>query len=110
MNLHAHSVALDAIRALRPIVLAVARHDRGLAQQMREAASSVVLNLGEAQRSDPGNARARLHTAAGSAQETRSALQLACAWGYVEPSSVEPADELLDRVAAMLYRLTHPRS
>ena len=98
MNLHAHSVALDAIRALRPIVLAVARHARGLAQQM------------EAQRSDPGNARARLHTAAGSAQETRSALQLACAWGYVEPGSVEPADELLDRVAAMLYRLTHPRS
>ena len=110
MALHAHSVALEAIRALRPIVTAVARHDGGLAKQMREAASSVVLNIGESQRSDPGNARARLHSAAGSARETRSALELACAWGYVAPSSVEPAEELLDRVAAMLWRLTHPRA
>ena len=110
MTLHAHSIALEAIRALRPIVSAVARHDSGLAKQMRDAASSIVLNLGEAQRSDPGNSRARLNTAAGSARETRSALELACAWGYVAPSSVTQAEELLDRVAAMLWRLTHPRA
>ena len=109
MSLHAHSVAIEAIRALRPILTAIARHDRGLASQMREAANSMVLNLGEGQRSDPGTARARFHNAAGSTRETRSALELACAWGYVEPASVAQADELLDRVAAMAHRLTHPR-
>jgi four helix bundle protein len=110
MKLHVLTVALEAIRALRPIVQAVARHDAGLAKQMREAGSSVVLNLAEGLRSDPGNARARFYSAAGSTQETRSALLLASAWGYVEAASVEPAEALFDRVAAMLYRLTHPRS
>ena len=109
MTLQAHSVALEAIRALRPILPAVARHDRGLANQMREAANSIVLNIGEGQPSDPGTARARFHNAAGSTRETRSALELACAWGYVEPSSVALADALLDRVPAMVHRLAYPR-
>lgn len=109
MALHVLTVALEAVRALRPIVAAVARHDRGLAKQMREAASSAVLNLGEGERSDPGNAQARFNTAAGSTRETRSALQVACAWGYVTQAAVEPVDELWDRVAAMVWRLTHAR-
>ena len=41
---------------------------------------SMVLNIGEAQYSDPGNRRSRFYTAAGSANETRSALRLAIAW------------------------------
>lgn len=109
MALLVHSVALEAIVSLRPVVTAIARHDRALAQQLRTAASSIVLNVGEAERSDPGTGRARLFSAAGSTRETRSALALACAWGYITPQAIAAADAQLDRVSAMLHRLTQPK-
>ena len=106
MALQVHAVALDMIGALRPLVPRIARHDRSLADQLRRAASSVVLNLAEMERSDAGNARARLCTAAGSLSETRAALQLAAAWGYLDEAATRDADAVADRVAAMLYRLS----
>ena len=109
MSLQVRTLALEAIQALAPIASAIARHDRSLATQLRTAASSVVLNIAESEQSDPGNARARLHTAAGSARETRAALQLASAWGYVERERMLGADQLLDRVSAMLWRLLHSK-
>jgi len=109
MALHVHAVALEAVVALRPIVTQLSRHDPDLSKQLRRAASSIVLNLAEAERSDPGNSRARLHSAAGSTAESRAALCLAVAWGYVGAGHTARAEELLDRVAAMLFRLTHPR-
>ena len=45
--------------------------------------------------------------AAGSAAETGSALRLARVWGYVDGPSVAVVEALLDRVLAMLWRLTH---
>ena len=46
-------------------------------------------------------------TAAGSASETRSALQVAVAWGYLPNAECGTADQLLDRILAILWRLTH---
>ena len=56
--------------------------------------------------SDPGNERARFHTAAGSASEVRLALQVAVAWGYFAEKEAVPALALVDRVVAMLWRLS----
>jgi four helix bundle protein len=47
--------------------------------------------------------------AAGSAAETRTALEVACAWGYVDAQTTHTASELLDRVVAILWRLTNAR-
>jgi four helix bundle protein len=95
--------------ALRPALEALTRRDRDLEDQMRRAAASVVLNIAEgAQRIG----KDRLHhyrIAAGSAAEVRSALGLAKAWGYVDVAVVVIVDSLLDRVLAMLWRLTHGR-
>ena len=107
MNLKVHYVALEAVAALRPLIPRIQRRDRSLASQLTRAASSVVLNIAEAEYSDPGNRRARLHSAAGSANESRSALLVALAWGYVSEEQSRPSAELLDRVVAMLWRLTH---
>lgn len=106
MALKVHQIALETITALRPLMPRIRRHDRSLAAQLTRAASSTVLNIGEAEYSDPGNRRARLHSAAGSASEVRSALAVALAWGYVAEQQVRPAAERLDRVIAMLWRLT----
>jgi len=106
MPLQVHQVALESITALRPLMPRIRRCDRSLAVQLTRAASSIVLNIGEAEYSDPGNKRARLHSTAGSANESRSALSVALAWGYVSEQQARPAAECLDRVVAMLYRLT----
>lgn len=105
MALIVHTVALQAVVALRPLVAAIARHDRSLADQLRRAASSVVLNIAEAEASSAGQERLRLGTARGSAREARSALALGAAWGYLAPGACAQADALLDRTGAMLWPL-----
>ena len=96
-------LTLDTVRRLGPVVAAVARHDGDLARQMRRAASSIVLNIAEAQGARDGNGRQRLRTALGSAHETRSAVELAITWGFTKPDA-ELVDAL-DRIAATLHEL-----
>ena len=51
----------------------------------------------------------RLHlfrVAAGSADEVRTSLLVAQAWGSFEPAAAEEALGLVDRVLAMTYRLS----
>ena len=100
-----YEVALQLVAALRPMLDQLARRERDLADQTRRAASSVVLNLAEGARR---TGRDRLHfyrIAAGSAAEVRAALAVARAWGNLEP--VAEVEVLLDRVLAMLWKLTN---
>jgi four helix bundle protein len=102
-----YAVALEMVRGLAEVLVALEQVDRDLARQARRAATSVPLNLAE------GNRRAgkdRLHlfrVAAGSADEVRAVLDVAEAWGYVPTSKLEQPREHLDRILAMAYRLTH---
>ena len=107
MQLEVTRLALETISLLRPLVPRIRRHDRSLAVQLVRAASSAALNLGEGEQSDPGTRRARYCNAAGSANETRTALALAVAWGYLSSAQAEPASRQLDRVVAMLWKLTY---
>ena len=107
MSLRVHDLSLETIAALRPLMPLIQRRDRALAIQLARAASSSCLNIAEAEYSDPGNRRARLFTAAGSANESRSALRVALAWGYLNARQAEPSLALLDRVLAMLWKLSH---
>jgi four helix bundle protein len=98
-------VVIEAIEVLAPVVAQIRRHDRGLAEQLRRALSSVALNAAEGNHSQGGHRIARFSTAAGSNAESRAALRVAVAWGYVNPKHIEAGEALLDRVAGMLYRL-----
>jgi four helix bundle protein len=106
---HAPFVALDlaihAIETLRPIVRRIQRYDRNLADQLRRALSSIALNVAEGNRSQGGHRIARFSTAAGSNAESRAALRVAVAWHYVDAREIAEGEALLDRVAAMLFRL-----
>ena len=106
MSLLVRKLALETIAGLRPLMPRIARRDRSLANQIRRAASSVALNIGEAEYSDAGNRRARFHTAAGSAGETRTALEAAVAWGYLTPDDTCDVLQRLDGILAMLWKLT----
>jgi len=106
MPLIVAELSIELIETLRPLMPRIKARDKNLAEQIQRAASSVVLNIGEAEYSDPGNRRARFHSAAGSAGETRAAVRLAVAWGIVKRADGEPATALLNRILPMLWKLT----
>jgi four helix bundle protein len=103
----AYEVSVQLATSLRDVVSHIERSDRDLADQMRRAASSVVLNLAEGQRSAKGNKQKHYAIAHGSANEVKAALHVANAWGWIGEAK-EPL-AILDRLLAILWRLTHPR-
>ena len=104
----AYTVAIELIHDLRDLVPVIKRHDADLADQIHRAATSVVLNLGEGQRLTAGNKRRHFELAHGSANEVKSGLELAEAWGWLADTSAPR--RTLDRLLALLWRLTHPRT
>ena len=105
--------ALDLAREAAILVLALVRRAppplRTLADQTVRAMTSVPLNLAEG----AGRCgRDRVHfwrIAYGSTLEARTALQILVATGGIDAEAAARAEALLDRVAAMAWRLVHPR-
>ena len=97
--------ARGVVRELVPLLHAIREYDKSLADQLKRAAQSVVLNIAEARGSDAGNARARFSTACGSAKEVRAALNIASDWGYIETHRATHLDERLDEVCAITWYL-----
>jgi four helix bundle protein len=103
----AYEVALEVIHSLRSVAIVIEQHDRALADQLRRAGSSIVLNIAEGQRSAKGNKGKHYSIAHGSANEVKAELDTALAWGWLE-GAVAPM-RLLDRLLGLLWGLTHPR-
>ena len=98
--------SLELISQLATPTKALERHDRDLAKQLRRAASSVVLNIAEGRRREGQDRTYHFRVAAGSAEETRACLRVAAAGGHLDEAIAAAPLATLDRVAAMLYRLT----
>ena len=107
MRFQALEIALCVIRLLASLLRVIRRSDGKLANQIRDAGNSIVLNLAEGNRRQ-GRDRVHLWTiAAGSADEVQVALRAAVSWGYVGEKSVAEARERLDHLLAILWKLTH---
>jgi four helix bundle protein len=104
----AHQVAVQLIHQLRPIVETIKSHDSNLADQMRRAATSVVLNLAEGQRRLAGNKRRAYEIAHGEAREVLGCLEAASAWGWTTDDRA--ARVTLDRLLGLCWGLTHQRT
>src|SRR5262245_30493233 len=100
----AYTVALDLIRALRPVVVQLRKHSPDAADQVERAASSIVHNLAEGDRRNGRDPRRFFDMAHGSAGEIRGALDVADAWGWLVDA--DQARALLDRELALLWGLT----
>jgi four helix bundle protein len=96
---------LDAISIMAPLIRAIARHDKDLADQTRRAANSVALNLAEGSGSIGGIRTTRYRTSLGSARESVSCLQVAERHGYIAPMPRELVLKM-NRVIGTLVRVT----
>jgi len=99
-----YPVVLEVIASLRPLLVQIERRDRDLARQLRRAASSIALNLGEGMYSRGKNRTVRYHTALGSMRETRACLEVAVAFGYLGSLDVD-IERRCDHVTGTLVRL-----
>ena len=105
MAFDAYDRALDLIRLLAPIANKLATYDASLTKQLRDAASSVTLNLQEGSERRGKDRKLHYRYAHGSIAEVIGCLDTALAWGYLDAAAIRPARELSGRVRAMLYRL-----
>ena len=105
--LKVHVKANELVDVVAPLIADVQRVDRPLADQIRRAAQSVVLNLAEGENVTRGNQRVHFERAAGSNGELRAGLRIAARWGYIAGGAAAQCDGIADQVAAMLWRLMH---
>lgn len=99
-------VSLETIACLREPVRLLRAKDADLCRQVRRAGSSMTLNIAEGRRR-VGKDRTHLwRVALGSADEVRVALRTAVAWGDLDPHDITDSLDRLDRVIAMLWKMT----
>ncbi len=100
-------MSLTVLERLAPLEPKLRQRRKSLADEVGRAAESIALNVSEA-RQRAGLDRADLfRRAAGSASELTTALRIAQARGYITSADFASVDAVLDRVRAMLWRLTH---
>ena len=107
MPFDALEMSLTVLNELAAVEHKIRQRRKSLADEIGRAAESVALNVSEA-RQRAGLDRADLfRRAAGSASELTTALRIARARRYITPDELATIDAALDRVRAMLWRLTH---
>ena len=99
-------MALETLTRLVPVETRIRRKSSSLAKQLANASESIALNLGEGRLRRDGDRRRHFEIAAGSASEVTVALRIAVAKQYITTAEAAEVEVVLDRVRAMLYRLT----
>jgi four helix bundle protein len=107
MAFDALELSLSVLDQLASVEPKIRQRRKSLADEIGRAAESVALNISEG-RQRAGLDRPDLYRrAAGSAAELTTALRIARARGYITGAEDTSVDAALDRVRAMLWRLTH---
>ena len=96
MAFDALELSIDLITDLADVEAAVRLRRKKLADEIARSADSIALNLGEG----------RHRIAAGSAGELTTALRIACGRKLITRARYAAVDAKLDRIRAMLWRLT----
>ncbi|MBI2894663.1 MAG: four helix bundle protein [Deltaproteobacteria bacterium] len=102
-------VAMQLVEAMPKVIEQVARHDKNMATQMKDALGSIAANLGEGSLRRGKDRGYHYSVAAGSAEELAVWVRIARAWRHVDEQSYAGVAEFLDRTNAICYRLVNPR-
>ena len=95
---------LDQLAAVEP---RLRQRRKSLADEIGRAAESVALNISEGRQRAGLDRPDLFRRAAGSAAELTTALRIAAARGYITRAEHAAIEVPLDRVRAMLWKLTH---
>jgi four helix bundle protein len=95
---------LDQLATVEPKIRA---KRKSLADEIGRAAESIALNVSEARQRAGLDKPDLFRRAAGSAAELTTALRIARARGFISVAEHAAIEAPLDRVRAMLWRLTH---
>jgi four helix bundle protein len=105
-RLDAYRCALELAKLTRQIVEAMPRGDADLADQFVRACRSIGLNIAEGSGKTSRRDRARFNAIArGSAMECGGILDQLEVSGLVEPALCSKAQELVERLVAMLSKM-----
>src|SRR5215216_945983 len=96
MSFDAYDRSVDLLRTLTPLLPSLGTSDAGLADQLRRAAQSTILNIAEANRRTKRDRQNRYRIALGSAAEVSACLDVALVLGYVHHDA---ADAVADALA-----------
>jgi four helix bundle protein len=96
------------IGLVAPLAEEIGRCDSSLAKQLREALSSVALNVAEGSDQRGGRRVSHYSIALGSARESQVALKVAVAWGYV-PVVPHAVLDRFDKIIGTLTNLVRTR-
>ena len=99
-------MSLRVLERLGSVEQKIRRQSLSLGKQLGRAAESIALNLGEGRLRRDGDQRRHWQMAAGSASEVTTALRIAVLRRYITRDDFAAIDADLDRVRAMLFRLT----
>ena len=98
---------VEVVGRMHGLAKEVGLHDADLAKQLRRAASSIGLNAAEGLHAQKGHRTTRLETAMCSGREVIMALKIAGAVGHLDAETVADAADEVDRVVAILYKLSY---
>ena len=99
-------MSVTVMELMGPIEAKVRMKRKSLADQIGRAAESIALNVSEGRLRCDGDQRRHWQMAAGSASEVTTALRIAVLRRYITRDDFAAVDADLDRVRAMLFRLT----
>ncbi len=99
-------ISLETLDALREPLRVLRSKDGDLYRQVRRAGASMTLNIAEGRRRVGKDRKHLWRVALGSADEVRAALRTAVAFGDLDPYEINQSLDLLDRVIAMLWKMT----
>ena len=107
VKFHALRISLHLIRLLRPLVTKIRQSNPNLADQIVDAASSTPANLAEGRRRIGRDRIQRFRIADGSADEVKTHLLTALAWGWLDEEECAVALACSDELLAITWKLTH---
>ena len=100
-------MALVVLEKMEPVERAVRSWRKSLADEMARAGESIALNVSEGRQRAGLDQRDFYRRAAGSAAELTTALRITTARRWADADALAAVEAPLDRVRAMLWRLTH---
>jgi four helix bundle protein len=99
-------VSIEMVTVARPAIERIDVADADLGRQLRRALNSIALNVAEGVNRHGRDRKQHLRIAHGSAGEVTAGFRLATIWGYVAERDLADTLALLDRVNAMLFKMT----